>query len=239
MQPRHRIRRRLPGDSWNVRRLGSLLRSMLALLSGTNACRGHSRPQRIERVIPTQNHPHSKLMQSASRTFGHAFTANSLPGVTTHEKILRVVTIPLCPRNIVGSGACGHSRSNRRDGVNCGPGARSAGAEHVAAAGVRLREGRLRHDHRHRTDSRGRLWACWVAGGDSPETFFVLATSDDGESWSKPCLVRGANVFVSTDQGATWERRGCVQFPNPDWHEHMVVERRTGPFGCSPAPPQA
>ncbi len=36
----------------------------------------------------------------------------------------------------------------------------------------------------------GRLWACWVAGGDSPEAFFVLATSDDdGESWSKPRLV--------------------------------------------------
>jgi predicted neuraminidase len=182
----------------------------------------------------------------------------------------------------------------------------------------------------------GRLWACWVAGGDSPKAFFVLATSDDdGESWSKPRLVidahskdlprdrsilvgnlwtdplgrlwlifdqsmdmfdgragvwaavcenpdadapawspprriwhgvtlnkptvlsngewmlpisldqrggfgpfkvafknlnplRGANVFVSTDQGATWQRRGCVRFPNPDWHEHMIVERRDG-----------
>jgi predicted neuraminidase len=40
--------------------------------------------------------------------------------------------------------------------------------------------------------------------------------------------VRGANVFVSTDQGATWQRRGGVAFPNPDWHEHMVVERRDG-----------
>ena len=36
----------------------------------------------------------------------------------------------------------------------------------------------------------GRLWACWVAGGDSPKAFFVLATSDDdGETWSKPRLV--------------------------------------------------
>ena len=25
----------------------------------------------------------------------------------------------------------------------------------------------------------GRLWACWVAGGDSPAAYFVLATSDD------------------------------------------------------------
>ena len=37
---------------------------------------------------------------------------------------------------------------------------------------------------------KGRLWACWVAGGDSPKAFFVLATSDDdGETWSKPRLV--------------------------------------------------
>lgn len=40
--------------------------------------------------------------------------------------------------------------------------------------------------------------------------------------------LRGANVFVSTDQGATWQRRGCVTFPNPDWHEHMIVERKDG-----------
>lgn len=179
----------------------------------------------------------------------------------------------------------------------------------------------------------GRLWACWVAGGDSPDAFFVLATSDDdGETWSKPRLVvdshsdklprkrsilvgnlwtdplgrlwlifdqsmdmfdgragvwasicenpdatspewseprriwhgvtlnkptvlkngewmlpisldqrggfgpfkgcfteldpyRGANVFVSTDKGETWERRGMATFPNPDWHEHMIVEK--------------
>jgi len=183
---------------------------------------------------------------------------------------------------------------------------------------------------------KGRLWACWVAGGDSPKAFFVLATSDDdGHSWSKPRLVvdahsknlpmdrsvlvgnlwtdplgrlwlffdqsmdmfdgragvwaaicedpdadrplwsaprrlwhgvmlnkptvlsagewmlpisldqregfgpfqglfkeldplRGANVFVSSDQGATWQRRGAVRFPNPDWHEHMIVERKDG-----------
>ncbi|MEZ6124647.1 MAG: sialidase family protein [Planctomycetaceae bacterium] len=184
--------------------------------------------------------------------------------------------------------------------------------------------------------SKGRLWACWVAGGDSPKAFFVLATSDDdGESWSKPRLVldshsdqlpmdrsilvgnlwtdplgrlwlffdqsmqmfdgrggvwavvcsnpdseipvwsaprriwhgvmlnkptvlkngewmlpisldqrgglhefkgcfreldelRGANVFVSSDQGATFGRRGVVKFPKPDWHEHMIVQRNDG-----------
>jgi hypothetical protein len=40
--------------------------------------------------------------------------------------------------------------------------------------------------------------------------------------------LRGANVFVSTDQGQTWQRRGAVQVPYPDWHEHMIVERRDG-----------
>ncbi len=182
----------------------------------------------------------------------------------------------------------------------------------------------------------GRLWACWVAGGDSPQAYFVLATSDDdGQTWSKPRLVvdshskelprersilvgnlwtdplgklwlifdqsmdmfdgragvwatvcenpdadspawsapkriwhgvtlnkptvlsngewmlpisldqrggfgafkgcfseldpvRGANVFVSANQGKTWERRGVATFPNPDWQEHMIVERKDG-----------
>lgn len=183
----------------------------------------------------------------------------------------------------------------------------------------------------------GRIWACWVAGGDSPDAYFVLATSDDeGETWSDPRLVvdshseklprkrsvlvgnlwtdplgrlwlifdqsmdmfdgrggvwvsicenpddenpvwshprriwhgvtlnkptvlstgewmmpisldqrgglhsyfkgafreldpmRGANVFVSSDEGKTWTRRGCVKFPKPDWHEQMIVDRRDG-----------
>lgn len=40
--------------------------------------------------------------------------------------------------------------------------------------------------------------------------------------------VRGANVFASKDRGATWERRGGLRFPNPNWYEHMLVERRDG-----------
>ena len=37
---------------------------------------------------------------------------------------------------------------------------------------------------------KGRLWAAWVGNGDSPNGFFMLATSeDDGKSWSKPRLV--------------------------------------------------
>lgn len=183
---------------------------------------------------------------------------------------------------------------------------------------------------------KGRLWACWVAGGDSPKAFFVLATSDDdGSTWSKPRLVvdahspevptdrsvlvgnvwtdpsgklwlffdqamgmfdgragvwattcenpdsespqwtkprriwhgvmlnkptvlksgewllpisldqrdgfkpfhglfheldflRGVNVFATSDGGQTFERRGAVRFPNPDWHEAMIVERKDG-----------
>lgn len=198
----------------------------------------------------------------------------------------------------------------------------------------------------------GRLWACWVGGGDSEKAFFVLATSDDdGATWSKPRLVidphddalpfarrtlvgnlwldplgrlwhffdqamtffdgrggawytrcdnpdadapqwttpvriwhgatlnkptvlstgewlmpislwnrgmiprkllqdavpyeqwpanpladsfpeldelRMAHAWVSRDQGATWQRRGGVRFPWPDFDEHMFVERRDG-----------
>jgi sialidase-1 len=182
----------------------------------------------------------------------------------------------------------------------------------------------------------GRLWVCWVSGGDSPEAFFVLARSDDnGETWSEPKLVidshsdnlpmdrsvivgnlwtdplgrlwlffdqammhhdgragvwysicenpdaenavwsepkriwhgitlnkptvlstgewvlpvsinqtggmngfhgtfkelepvRGANTFVSTDQGETWQRRGVVKFSSPSWDEHIFIERRDG-----------
>jgi hypothetical protein len=39
---------------------------------------------------------------------------------------------------------------------------------------------------------------------------------------------RGVNVFVSKDQGATWEGRARISFPNPDWHEPMIVERSDG-----------
>ncbi|OAM89440.1 hypothetical protein AW736_13215 [Termitidicoccus mucosus] len=37
---------------------------------------------------------------------------------------------------------------------------------------------------------KGRIWAVWVAGGDSEDGYFVAATSDDnGRTWSKPRLV--------------------------------------------------
>lgn len=37
---------------------------------------------------------------------------------------------------------------------------------------------------------RGRIWAAWVSGGDSPDAYFVLSTSDNrGETWSQPRLV--------------------------------------------------
>ena len=40
--------------------------------------------------------------------------------------------------------------------------------------------------------------------------------------------LRGANVFVSKDQGQTWTRRGCLRFPKPTWDEHMFVELKDG-----------
>lgn len=186
---------------------------------------------------------------------------------------------------------------------------------------------------------KGRIWACWVAGGDSPKAYFVANSSDDnGKTWSKPRLVidvpdaptglevsvlvgnfwtdptgrlwlfydqslgqfdgraglwaitcdnpddekpvwsaprriwhgmtlnkptvlsngdwllpislwtrdrigvpelretghsdldevRMANLFVSTDKGASWTRRGGVMIPETDFDEHMVVELKDG-----------
>ena len=40
--------------------------------------------------------------------------------------------------------------------------------------------------------------------------------------------IRMANVFASTDKGATWTRRGGVAFPGTDFDEHMIVERKDG-----------
>lgn len=40
--------------------------------------------------------------------------------------------------------------------------------------------------------------------------------------------LRGANVFVSNDQGKSWKRRGNVRFPKPSWDEHMFVELKDG-----------
>jgi len=39
---------------------------------------------------------------------------------------------------------------------------------------------------------------------------------------------RGVNLLVSKDQGKTWELRSVQKFPNPDWHEPMVVEKQNG-----------
>lgn len=39
---------------------------------------------------------------------------------------------------------------------------------------------------------------------------------------------RGANLFLSSDEGATWVRQGRVAFPNATWDEHMTVERKDG-----------
>jgi predicted neuraminidase len=40
----------------------------------------------------------------------------------------------------------------------------------------------------------GRIWGCWTGTGDKKDGYFILATSDDGVTWSKPRLVVGAAV---------------------------------------------
>lgn len=39
---------------------------------------------------------------------------------------------------------------------------------------------------------------------------------------------RGVNVLVSKDEGKTWRLRGIQKFPDPDWHEAMIVEKKDG-----------
>ncbi|MBS0205527.1 MAG: exo-alpha-sialidase [Planctomycetes bacterium] len=62
----------------------------------------------------------------------------------------------------------------------------------------------------------------WGGAKDFPgiETF--------GDSHKELDAIRMANVFASSDQGKTWARRGGVTFPNTDFDEHMIVERRDG-----------
>jgi predicted neuraminidase len=53
---------------------------------------------------------------------------------------------------------------------------------------------------------KGRLWAAWVGNGDSPNGFFMLASSDDeGKTWSKPRV-----VIDPTDPPDAPQRRALV-----------------------------
>src|SRR6478672_11660576 len=53
---------------------------------------------------------------------------------------------------------------------------------------------------------KGRIWAAWVGNGDSPNGFFMLATSDDdGKNWSKPRV-----VIDPTDPPNAPQRRALV-----------------------------
>lgn len=40
--------------------------------------------------------------------------------------------------------------------------------------------------------------------------------------------MRGAYVYASNDQGKSWQRRGGVVFPKPNFDEHMIVELNDG-----------
>lgn len=56
---------------------------------------------------------------------------------------------------------------------------------------------------------KGRIWAAWVGNGDSPNGFFMLATSeDDGATWSKPRLV--IDPQDGELNGVRYERRALV-----------------------------
>ena len=48
------------------------------------------------------------------------------------------------------------------------------------------------------------------------------------DSYHELDAVRGANVFVSDDEGASWRYRGGIIFRNSCFNEHSVVEQRDG-----------
>ena len=50
----------------------------------------------------------------------------------------------------------------------------------------------------------------------------------NGQTFSQLEPYRGVNLLASKDQGKTWELRSIQKFPNPDWHEPMVVEKQNG-----------
>ncbi|MDR2117120.1 MAG: glycoside hydrolase [Planctomycetaceae bacterium] len=47
-----------------------------------------------------------------------------------------------------------------------------------------------------------------------------------GEAHHELDPLRGANVFVSIDQGKTWNRQGCCVFPAFSFDEHLIIERK-------------
>lgn len=56
---------------------------------------------------------------------------------------------------------------------------------------------------------KGRIWSAWVGNGDSPNGFFMLATSDDdGKTWSKPRVV--IDPKDGEHNGVRYERRALV-----------------------------
>ncbi|MDR1140501.1 MAG: glycoside hydrolase [Planctomycetaceae bacterium] len=47
-----------------------------------------------------------------------------------------------------------------------------------------------------------------------------------GEAHHELDPLRGANIFVSTNHGKTWNRQGCCRFPAFSFDEHLIIERK-------------
>ena len=74
---------------------------------------------------------------------------------------------------------------------------------------------------------KGRIWGCWTGPGDTPDAYFILATSDDdGATWSKPRLVVGAPDASGT------QRRALVGnlWTDPAGRLWMLARTQTTPF---------
>ncbi|CAH1689065.1 hypothetical protein CHELA1G11_20403 [Hyphomicrobiales bacterium] len=106
----------------------------------------------------------------------------------------------------------------------------------------------------------GRIWTAWVSGGDDPNAYFVLATSDDrGVTWSQPRVVidppdHPSGLKISIIVGNLWtDPRGrlwlffdqgfeqfdgrsgnwCIRCDNPDSDQPRWDEPQYIGFGMS------
>ena len=80
---------------------------------------------------------------------------------------------------------------------------------------------------------KGRIWGCWTGNGDRPNSYFLLATSDDdGVVWSKPRLAVGA-----PDPSGKPQRRALVGnlWTDPPGRLWLFFDQKTvggdGPIG--------
>ena len=102
--------------------------------------------------------------------------------------------------------------------------------------GRRLRESRRRGARRGRrrvasgTASRSTSRPCFPPASGCCRSRSISAAALVRSRAALPNSIPCAAQMSSSrrTKGQHWQRRGVATFPNPDWHEHMIVERKDG-----------